>query len=397
MIARIKGLRIQELRDCKQEVSSEKRGVCSMHRDEPKRQLHNFFNPFVETQELVLPEDETAWRILLEMAERARQLPVLAERLKQFDVPQKARDELTFAKSRTVAISAMHQELIHKISDAFTETGIQFQVLKGVVWSRLLHRKLGLRQTGDLDVLVMAKDLRKAEEVLNKLGYFRDALRIDEYYEANSHQISLYNDEAIIDLIEVHWNLGRPDYYPISEKLLWEAPQSVALLNNTRVMTLSPELTLILMILHLVQHNFLIPYSLIDLLYGWFVYKDKIDFTGWQNIVRDIGMMGAAITAFSYMEGVFGIESPFEEDVKWFQHPAKNHYSSQYWTDEEPCFSAKIFSRLLVDRADNVISSMFRTFFPSVHLMKKLYPQNGNKPLSPYFQHYKYLALRLTR
>ena len=272
MIARIKGLRIQELRDCKQEVSSEKRGVCSMHRDEPKRQLHNFFNPFVETQELVLPEDETAWRILLEMAERARQLPVLAERLKQFDVPQKARDELTFAKSRTVAISAMHQELIHKISDAFTETGIQFQVLKGVVWSRLLHRKLGLRQTGDLDVLVMAKDLRKAEEVLNKLGYFRDALR-----------------------------------------------------------------------------------------------------------------------------GVFGIESPFEEDVKWFQHPAKNHYSSQYWTDEEPCFSAKIFSRLLVDRADNVISSMFRTFFPSVHLMKKLYPQNGNKPLSPYFQHYKYLALRLTR
>ena len=368
-----------------------------MQRDGTRNQLHNFFNPFVETKELVLPEDENGWQALLEMAERARQLPLLAERLKQFDIPQKVRDKLTFAKSRSVAISAMHQELIHKISDAFTETGIQFQVLKGVVWSRLLHCKLGLRQTGDLDVLVMSKDLRKAEEILNKLGYFRDAFRIDGYYEVNSHQISLYNDEAIIDPIEVHWNLGRPDYYPISEKLLWEAPQSVALLNNTRVMTLSPELTLIFMVLHLIQHNFLISYSLIDLLHGWFVYKDKIDFNRWQNMVRDIGMMGAAITAFSYMEGVFGIESPFEQDVHWYQHPAKKHYSTQCWTDEKPCFTAKIFSRLLVDRADNVISSMFRMFFPPVHLLKKLYPQNGNKPLSPYFQHYKYLALRLTR
>lgn len=351
----------------------------------------------MKAEELVLPEDEKGWSALLDMASRARQLPMLAEKLQPFDVPQKVRDELTLARSRSVAISAMHEELIHKISDAFAENGIKFQVLKGVVWSRLLHHKLGLRQTGDLDVLVMAKDLRKAKRVLNTLGYFCEPGRIDKFYEINSHDISLYNNGAIVDPIEVHWNLGRPDYYPIPEKFLWETPQSVALSDNTRVMTLSPELTLTLMILHLIQHNFLISYSLIDLLYGWFVYKDKIYFDRWQNMLRDFGLMGAAITAFSYMERVFGVESPFEQDVQWYQHPAKKHYSSQCWTEEKPCLAAKIFSRLLVDDTKNVMSSLFRTFFPSVRLLKRLYSQNGSKPLSLYSEHLKYLAFRLRR
>lgn len=148
--------------------------------------MHNFFNPFMKAEELVLPEDEKGWSALLDMASRARQLPVLAERLQPFDVPQKVRDELTLARSRTVAISAIHQELIHKISDAFAENGIEFQVLKGVVWSRLLHHKLGLRQTGDLDVLVMAKDLRKVEGVLNTLGYFCEDSGIDKLYKVSS-------------------------------------------------------------------------------------------------------------------------------------------------------------------------------------------------------------------
>ena len=362
-----------------------------------RNQLHNFFNPFIKAEELVLPEDEKEWAALLDMALRARQLPLLAERLQPFDVPQKVRAELTLARSRTVAISAIHQELIHKISDAFAENRIEFQVLKGVAWSRLLHHKLGLRQTGDLDMLVMAKDLRKTEGVLNTLGYFCEPGRIDEFYEINSHHISLYNDGAIVDPIEVHWNLGRPDYYPISEEFLWEAPQSVALSDNTRVMTLSPELTLTLMILHLIQHNFFISYSLIDLLYGWFVYKDKIYFNRWQNMLREFGLMGAAITAFLYMERVFGVESPFKQDVQWYQHPAKKYYSSQSWTWEKPCFAAKIFSRLLVDDTKNVISSLFRTFFPSVRLLKRLYPQNGHKPFSLYSEHLKYLAFRLRR
>ena len=360
-------------------------------------QMYNFFNPFIRVEELVLPDDEKEWNLLLDMASRARQLPVLAERLKLFDVPQKIKYKLTFAKSRTVAISAMHEELIHKISNAFAENKIEFQVLKGIVWGRLLHHKLSLRQTGDLDLLVMFKDLRNVEGVLNTLGYFCGADEIDEPYEINSHHILFCNDGAIVDSIEVHWNLGRPDYYPISDKFLWEAPQSVALSDNTRVMTLSPELTLTLMVLHLIQHNFLISYSLIDLLYGWFTYKDKIYFHKWQKMLRTFGLMGAAITAFLYIEKVFRVESPFKQDVRWFQHPAKKYYSSQCWTEEKPCFASKIFSRLLVDDTMNVISSLFRTFLPPVSLLKRLYQQNSHKIFSLYFEHLKYLAFRLGR
>lgn len=357
-----------------------------------------FFNPFNKTTEgLISPDDEKGWGELLEMATRARQLPVLAKRLKKFDISAAIKEKLTLARNRSVVISAIHEELIWKIDHGFAENGIKFQVLKGVAWNRLFHDKIGLRETGDLDLLVKAEDLKDVEMCLNKLGYFREAGAIDELYEINSYHITFLNNNAIPPIIEAHWALCRPDYYPIPTELFWETPQQVVLFNNTRVMTLSPEFTLILMLLHLVDHNFLLPYSLIDLLYGWFLYKDRIDFDVWQKMLKDFGMMGTTITAFAYMERTFGVKSPFKVDVKWSQRPARKHFSTQPWSKEKKGFVPKLFTRLLVDHKKNVVVSLFRTFFPSLQLINKLYSNNDGKPQSLYSRHLKHLCFRIRR
>ena len=119
----------------------------SRQHDGTRNHLHDFFNPFVKAEDLTLPEGEAAWCVLLEMAESSRQLPLLAKRLEPFEIPLFVRDRLRWAKSRCIAISAMHQDSIHKMSVSFTEREIKFQVLKGIYCCQLQKHQLVMFHT----------------------------------------------------------------------------------------------------------------------------------------------------------------------------------------------------------------------------------------------------------
>ncbi len=95
---------------------------------------------------------------------------------------------------------------------ALTEAGIQGVLLKGLALARTVYTRPEHRTSVDIDVLVRRASLDPALEVLRELGYTRcHTLRHLTFYEQHHFHLILENADSVV--IELHWDLSKPQDY----------------------------------------------------------------------------------------------------------------------------------------------------------------------------------------
>ena len=100
-----------------------------------------------------------------------------------------------------------------RLFDQLTAAGIATIPLKGIVLVERLYTNPGLRETGDIDLLVERNDLHRAGVVLQQSGYTPDLNQGDpNAFRAIAATETRYEREEW-PIIELHWGLSkRPDY-----------------------------------------------------------------------------------------------------------------------------------------------------------------------------------------
>jgi hypothetical protein len=114
------------------------------------------------------------WPHLLQLAEDHGLTPLLAERVKNLDhavVPVEVRDKLRkLQRSRAIFALRLTAELF-RVLDRFAVSGIDVLLTKGPALSVRCYHDAGLRQYGDLDLIVREADIRRSTQSMLELAY----------------------------------------------------------------------------------------------------------------------------------------------------------------------------------------------------------------------------------
>ena len=157
------------------------------------------------------------WDIFIEMAVHHRVYPLAYQTLSSLAeqvVPARVLDYLQ-KKYQANAWQAMRMagETV-RVVKLLTNDGIHTAVLKGGVLAMRLYGDLAARPSRDIDLLVRADDLKKADGLLLRLGYRRD--HPDYPMTPKRWQICLQNNRHFSYVhqktgiyLELHWQIGQ--------------------------------------------------------------------------------------------------------------------------------------------------------------------------------------------
>jgi hypothetical protein len=203
--------------------------------------------------------EEREWGRLLAMAAAHGMRPLLYRFLRDVDgntFPDQVASALQGFTQQNLRNNLRKTGELVILLRLFAEHGINVIPFKGPTLAALAYGDLGLREFGDLDLLIDRRDFMKAQELLiargyqpevllnaNEAGAFAEACNVMEFWHAGK-SISA----------ELHWELS-PKYLPFSpepeglrERMIPSHP------GGQMVMTLSPEDLLIYLCAHGAKH-----------------------------------------------------------------------------------------------------------------------------------------------
>jgi hypothetical protein len=99
-----------------------------------------------------------------------------------------------------------------RVLHALTEAGIRSVLLKGRALARTVYSRPEHRISVDIDILVPRSSLTQALEILRELGYTTSpTVRHPTFYEQHHFHLIVENADGVI--IELHWDLAKPEGY----------------------------------------------------------------------------------------------------------------------------------------------------------------------------------------
>ena len=170
--------------------------------------------------------------------------PALIELLSAVDwkhVPDSVRAELeNFQRGHLLRTLEIAEE-VSGTARAFHSHGIRFAMFKGAALSIQLYGRLAAREYNDLDLMVPAADVARAEELLAARGY-RPAFpepRFRRFFQGHQGQTAFRRAGGTVDL-DLHWTFsGSFLPFPMHEGEIWDRLASVSVA-GVDVPTLSP-------------------------------------------------------------------------------------------------------------------------------------------------------------
>ncbi|MGH9832655.1 MAG: nucleotidyltransferase domain-containing protein [Blastocatellia bacterium] len=216
---------------------------------------------------LTLPEfearfewrDGSAWDSLLALAALHGMRPLLYRHLSVVFaaiVPSLKLAELQeFVRQNLLKNLRMTGELIVLLR-LFAEYGVNVMPFKGPTLAALAYDDLGLREFGDLDLLIAKRDLMLAQELMLAQGYQPEIMLnvAQSTIFADACNVLAFTHSGKEITVELHWELS-PRYLPFSpdpDQLRRRMVPSWP--GGQKVMTLSPEDLLVYLCAHGAKH-----------------------------------------------------------------------------------------------------------------------------------------------
>jgi len=147
------------------------------------------------------------------------------------------------------------RELV-RILDRLEELSIEVIPYKGVALSESMYGEIGLRQTGDIDLLIRPGDWEGVKKAVGELGYAPHmalSKKEEQAYLRSGYECA-FDSPAGRNLVEVQWAL-QPRYFSVDFEMdgLFQRTSTVAIAGR-RMKTLSAEDLLLVLSVHAAKH-----------------------------------------------------------------------------------------------------------------------------------------------
>ena len=120
-----------------------------------------------------LLDSQVHWNALLSLAEHHGVAPLFAQSLLSFAdrIPAEALITLKQGYQANLHKALRLSSEFVRIADRLSQAGIEFIPYKGLALAETVYGDIALRQSGDIDLLIHATDLKRVREAVKELGY----------------------------------------------------------------------------------------------------------------------------------------------------------------------------------------------------------------------------------
>jgi hypothetical protein len=197
-------------------------------------------------------------------------------------IDQLRKDYFTIAAHNLRLIKALKE-----LSRGFSQNGIEFIPLKGVSLAERLCYDCARRPTGDLDLLVRAEDLNRAQGILEDMGYRSGQKSYsDRFIQRFFRHLGFMGRNGVY--VELHWNFFLPQLTSYDMTKVWENSLEKRI-DGIRLKSLSINDMIIHLAINLRLHNFTGLKLYGDLYEALSIYREKID---WGYVIREAARNG---------------------------------------------------------------------------------------------------------
>jgi hypothetical protein len=197
------------------------------------------------------------WKRLFKLADDHRVFPALNAVVCSEDLPANARSQMRTRLQKhwrdTLRLSSELVALLRK----FNEHHIPAMPHKGAALAQFLFGDPAMRQFGDLDFLIRAKDVHRAEAALEELGYKRNLTlspRQEQEYLRTSNEY-VFGCERGKNLVELQWQI-LPRFYSVAFDMEALFSRSIASeLEGEHVRVLGKEDLVLVLSAHAAKHG----------------------------------------------------------------------------------------------------------------------------------------------
>jgi hypothetical protein len=294
------------------------------------------------------------------------------------------------AKNKTsflnLAVRSIKQQAEqNRIIDSLSNHSIPAIVIKGTALAHDVYHNENSRFSYDIDLLVKERDIFAVHDVLIGNGFRRtdhlplpfSLLRIHHTSYASIKQ------ERNVPL-EVHWNFSIPGFFQLASQDIW----AEARVDEHNRYALSPDMTLILLLMHHHRHAFREFRNIVDLLWAFYRYDQVIDWGMFAAKINAINLVNTSHISVRQVEELWPQEAARLQGLQLFKKKIRKSARSVYLTkrlthkatiynDQSFTLTDKIVYRLALDRWQTIAASFWKSFFPSPQAIKKLTIENG--------------------
>ena len=239
-------------------------------------------------------------------------LPVVAQRVleSQVAVPEDVREQLRSAVQQSMLRSFPLIQEVLSITRAFLSAGLAIIPYKGPALAEELWGSFSLRNCADLDFLVTARDVHRASELLEQLGYERLALIPANLRPAiirNASEEQYRHRESGL-LLELQWSPA-PRVFGLSfdADSIWQRTRSIDFAGE-RVLSPFLEDLLMLLCVHGWKHNWSRLLWVGDV--AQLVRRFHIDWESLFESSRKQGLLGILTLGLQMANVLFGVPLP---------------------------------------------------------------------------------------
>lgn len=222
--------------------------------------------------------NDADWGALVRLAERHRVVPALAAAVagRQYAAPEPVAAYLA-AMARQAAFDELAlAATVREIVNAFARNGTDLMLLKGVPLSLMIHGRLGMRTSRDIDLLIKPQNVPAALDILKAMGfYIRNGEATLPMLMRRHKDVEMLHDGRR-QIGELHWRLfDNPCLLPLPNDMV---PARVTLPSGELCAVLPERINMLYLANHGAQH-------------GWSRLKWLIDFAA---LLAPMGASGIA-------------------------------------------------------------------------------------------------------
>ncbi|WP_029192451.1 nucleotidyltransferase domain-containing protein [Paenibacillus harenae] len=175
------------------------------------------------------------WDSFLQLTLHHRVYPIVYLKLNQIRssfIPADIMETLRYHYNSNIIKMMQLTKEMNNICVKLSDTGIRTILLKGPILAIQLYGDMSHRTSKDLDILIDADDVERAEEVLIQLGYeAEDKHSLNHNWKEKLHHISFRHNEYSVQ-VEIHWRLNPNSSDSHSFDRLWRRRNKVLILNQ---------------------------------------------------------------------------------------------------------------------------------------------------------------------
>jgi hypothetical protein len=296
---------------------------------------------------------------------------------------EKVRDFLSQGRHQYLHTSgnSMRMEAVEKdVICLLAADGIDAIVIKGNALAREIYNDPNCRMSADIDILIRSRDARRATVLMIKSEYMPDQNEPLGFLMQRLHHETFYHAGSGVT-VELHWNFGIPGFFDLSSDDIWNE----VLYADGAPCGLSPEMAIVLLLMHHYMHFFRDLWVLVDVHHALNCYSGSIDPGKFAHRLVKTGLVKTTLITLRQIDDLWGCATdnisliaalrgaledvgpkPMRRLFAYFRMDMARQCSSHSHMD-------RLVARFALDKRGVIFRSFVKTFLPPPQAVMKYY------------------------